>query len=69
MLKQIELNGQRFELHSKDGHTFFSNPHQLLDYPRHQEELRKFHAISERHKSFINSIESVDDADPYHINL
>ena len=59
MLKQIEINGQRFELYSRDkGRTWSSNPRSLVAYMRRKETAR-----SELRKSF-ELIDEIQDPDP-----
>ena len=59
MLKQIEINGQRFELYSRDkGRTWSSNPRSLVAYRRRKETAR-----SELQKRFEH-IREIQDPDP-----
>jgi hypothetical protein len=59
MLKQIEINGQRFELYSPDkGRTWSSHPRPLVAYGR-----RKKTALSEVQKRFEH-IGEIQDPDP-----
>ena len=59
MLKQVEINGQRFELYSPDkGRTWASNPRSLVAYGR-----RKKTALSKLQESF-ERVGELQDPDP-----